>query len=102
MPETATAVRHASVASVLVPGAAMMAVTFGLARYGYGLLLPEMRADLGMGASAAGLVSSATYVSYLVATVLVVQVTARWGARSAVAAAAVLAVAVAGLLLTPH
>ena len=27
----------------LLPGAAMIAVTFGLARYGYGLLLPDMR-----------------------------------------------------------
>lgn len=78
----------ASVAAVLVPGAAMIAVTFGLARYGYGLLLPEMRTDLGMSASAAGLVSSATYVSYMVANVLVVQVTSRWGPRAAVAAAA--------------
>jgi predicted MFS family arabinose efflux permease len=90
MPEQLTAVRR-STAAVLVPGAAMMAVTFGLARYGYGLLLPEMRADLGMSASAAGLVSSATYVSYMVANVLVVQVASRWGSRVAVAAAAIFA-----------
>ncbi|NYJ02090.1 putative MFS family arabinose efflux permease [Nocardioides thalensis] len=71
----------------------MIAVTFGLARYGYGLLLPEMRTDLGMSAGAAGLVSSATYVSYLVANVAVVQVTERWGPRAAVALAAATAVA---------
>ena len=29
----------------VLPGMAMIAVSFGLARYGYGLLLPEMRAD---------------------------------------------------------
>lgn len=81
-----------SVAAVLVPGTAMIAMTFGLARYGYGLLLPEMRADLGMTAGAAGLVSSATYVSYMVANVLVVQVTSRWGSRVAVGAAAASAV----------
>lgn len=28
----------------VLPGAAMIAVSFGLARYGYGLLLPEMQA----------------------------------------------------------
>jgi predicted MFS family arabinose efflux permease len=83
-----TLARRPSIAAVLVPGTAMMALTFGLARYGYGLLLPEMRADLGMSASAAGLVSSATYASYLVANVLVVQLASRWGARVAVAAAA--------------
>ena len=32
------------------PGVSMIAMTFGLARYGYGLLLPEMRADLHMSA----------------------------------------------------
>ena len=47
-----------------------------------------MSNDLGMSASAAGLVSSATYVSYLVANVLVVQLVSRWGSRVAVAAAA--------------
>ncbi len=88
MPEVAH--RH-STAAVLVPGTAMMALTFGLARYGYGLLLPEMRADLGMSASAAGLVSSATYLSYMVANVLVVQVVARWGSRVAVGGAAAFA-----------
>ena len=83
-----TLARRPSIAAVLVPGTAMMALTFGLARYGYGLLLPEMRADLGMSARTAGLVSSATYASYLVANVLVVHLSSRWGARVAVAAAA--------------
>jgi predicted MFS family arabinose efflux permease len=85
MPEPTT---RPHVAAVLVPGTAMIAVTFGLARYGYGLLLPEMRSDLGLSASAAGLVSSATYLSYMVANVVVVQLASRWGARVAVAAAA--------------
>ena len=47
----------------------MIAVTFGLARYGYGLLLPDMRAETGMSAGAAGLISSAAYASYLVANI---------------------------------
>ena len=88
MPEVS---QRPSTAAVLVPGTAMIALTFGLARYGYGLLLPEMRADLGMSASAAGLVSSATYVSYMVANVLVVQVVARWGSKVAVGGAAAFA-----------
>ena len=88
MPEVS---HRPSTAAVLVPGTAMIALTFGLARYGYGLLLPEMRADLGMSASAAGLVSSATYVSYMVANVLVVQVVSRWGSQIAVGGAAAFA-----------
>src|SRR5688572_13393688 len=83
--------RPTAVMSVLVPGAAMIAVTFGLARYGYGLLLPDMRAETGMTAATAGLISSAAYASYLVANVGVVQLASRWGPRLAVGGAAALA-----------
>ncbi len=75
----------------MLPGVAMIAVSFGLARYGYGLLLPEMRAEFGMGADAAGLISSGAYFSYLIANAAVVWVTARYGARVAVGLAAALA-----------
>jgi predicted MFS family arabinose efflux permease len=80
-----------AVMSVLVPGTLMIAVTFGLARYGYGLLLPDMRAEIGMSAGAAGLISSAAYASYLVANIGVVGVTTRWGPRVAVGSAAAFA-----------
>ena len=75
----------------MLPGIAMIAVTFGLARYGYGLLLPEMRAEFAMGADAAGLISSGAYLSYLVANIGVVWVTSRFGPRTAVGLAATLA-----------
>jgi predicted MFS family arabinose efflux permease len=43
----------------MVPSAVgLVAVTFGLARYGYGLLLPDMRAELGIGAASAGVIRS--------------------------------------------
>ncbi len=83
--------RPTAVMSVLVPGTAMIAVTFGLARYGYGLLLPDMRAEIGMTAGTAGLVSSAAYASYLIANIGVVELTSRWGPRLAVGGAAGLA-----------
>jgi predicted MFS family arabinose efflux permease len=86
---TATAAsRTVSTAAVLLPGTAMIAVTFGLARYGYGLLLPDMKAEVGIGPSTAGLISSLGYVSYLVANSAVVPLTSRRGARVAVAGAA--------------
>jgi predicted MFS family arabinose efflux permease len=78
-------------ARTVLPGVAMIAVTFGLARYGYGLLLPEMRAEFAMGADAAGLISSAAYLSYLAANTGVVWVTGRFGPRTAVGLAAALA-----------
>ena len=83
--------RTAHTARTVLPGVAMIAVSFGLARYGYGLLLPEMRAEFGMGADAAGLISSGAYFSYLIANAAVVWVTARYGARVAVGLAAALA-----------
>jgi predicted MFS family arabinose efflux permease len=89
MPEAA-AVERRTVSTVL-PGIAMIAVSFGLARYGYGLLLPEMRAEFAMGADTAGLISSGAYLSYLVANAAVVVVTSRFGPRVAVGLAATLA-----------
>jgi predicted MFS family arabinose efflux permease len=88
MTESRATPRALATAAVLVPGTAMIAVTFGLARYGYGLLLPEMKADIGIGPSTAGLISSLGYLSYLVANTGVVPLASRLGARVAVAGAA--------------
>jgi len=77
----------------VLPGAAMIAVTFGLARYGYGLLLPEMQSAFDFSPGAAGLISSGTYLSYLVANAGVVWVSGRLGPRAAIGFAAALAAA---------
>jgi predicted MFS family arabinose efflux permease len=84
-------VARAGTVSTVLPGAAMIAVTFGLARYGYGLLLPEMQSELAMSANAAGVISSGAFLSYLVANVLTVWLTARLGPRWALGGAAGLA-----------
>jgi predicted MFS family arabinose efflux permease len=73
----------------VVPGTATIAVTFGLARYGYGLLLPDMQSDIGLSASAAGMIASAAYLSYLLANTAVVGVVTWWGPRTAVGCALV-------------
>ncbi len=78
-------------ARTVVPGAAMIAVSFGLARYGYGLLLPELQDDLAIGPGTAGLISSGAYLSYLGANAGVVWLTARFGARTAIGLAAAFA-----------
>jgi predicted MFS family arabinose efflux permease len=69
----------------------MIAVTFGLARYGYGLLLPDIRSDIPMTAGSAGLISSAAYLSYMAANIAVVTVINRWGPRTAIGGAALFA-----------
>src|SRR3954465_8833613 len=73
----------------VAPGTATIAVTFGLARYGYGLLLPDMRSDIGLSAGAAGMIASATYLSCLRANTAVVGMVTRWGPRVAVGCALV-------------
>ena len=83
---------------LLVPaGVGMIAVSFGLARYGYGLLLPDMRAALDLAPATAGLVGSSAYVSYLLANTLVVALTVRTGPRVPLALATLTA---AGGMLT--
>ena len=77
----------------VLPGVAMIGVSFGLARYGYGLLLPDMQRDLQLTSTAAGLISSAGYASYLVANVLVVVVVTRYGPRAAIGLASLTAAA---------
>jgi predicted MFS family arabinose efflux permease len=78
---------------LVLPGVAMIAVTFGLARYGYGLLLPEMQADLGISSHAAGLIASGAYASYLGTNIAVIWMTVHLGSRWPIALAAALAAA---------
>ena len=66
---------------LLPAGVGMIAVAFGLARYGYGLLLPDMRATLDLDVGTAGLIGSSAYLSYLVANTVVVGLMIRTGPR---------------------
>lgn len=81
-----------------VAGASLIAATFGLARYGYGLLLPDMRADLGINATTAGAISSLSYGTYFVANLAVVRLIERAGVRAALAMATVTATTGMGLI----
>ncbi|NUK08520.1 MFS transporter [Streptomyces lunaelactis] len=62
-------------------GVSAIGVTFGFARYGYGLFLPELRGEFGLSVSLVGLIGSATYAGYLVALLLVGALVARFGPR---------------------
>src|SRR3954454_21144615 len=46
----------------------MVATTFGLARYGYGLLLPDIRRSFGLSSTSLGLIATGSYAAYLVGT----------------------------------
>lgn len=73
-------------------GVGVVAVSYGLARYGYGLLLPDMRNAFGLSSAALGLIASTAYASYLLAVASAGALTARHGARLVVVAGGVLAV----------
>ena len=90
---TETATTRTGLLRPVLPGVAMVAVTFGLARYGYGLLLPEMQSDLGITPHGAGLIASAAYGSYLAANLAVIWLTVRLGPRWPIGLAAAFAAA---------
>lgn len=50
--------------AVTTSGIALIAATYGLARFGYGLFLPEFTENFEMGTFAAGVVSAGSFVSY--------------------------------------
>ena len=97
----ATAERPLALASA---GVAVVGVTFGMARYGFGLLAPDIRASFSLSSSALGVLAAASYAAYLVTSVAAGALTARAGARLTVAAGGLLAAAgmtVAGLATGP-
>src|SRR3954452_2997128 len=77
---------------VAVPGVALVAACYGFARYGYGVLVPDMRGTFSMDGTTVGLIASGGYVAYLIATVAAVLVIARVGPRRTALLGGVMAV----------
>jgi predicted MFS family arabinose efflux permease len=71
---------------VATAGIGVVGVCFGMARYGYGLLLPDVRRDYGLSPALVGGVAMASYVAYLAATALTGAVARAHARRTAVAA----------------
>src|SRR4051794_8904106 len=65
-------------------GIATVGVSFGMARYGFGLLAPDMRAAFGLSHGSLGALSAASYVAYIVASASSAPLLARVGARAVV------------------
>lgn len=89
-------------ARISVGGLAAIAVAYGMARYGYGLFVPEFRAAFALSTQAVGLVASAAYAAYLTALLAAGVATARVGPRVPVVAGGVAAgVGMALIALAP-
>src|SRR5215207_7982288 len=85
-----------SSARLVPPGLALIAVTYGLARFAYGLFLPDMRAAFDLPPALLGVIGAGSYVGYCAAIVVALAFTSRTGPRlMAVAAGAVAVVGMA-------
>lgn len=63
-------------------GAALIAISYGLARFAFGLFVPPIRASLGLAPDVVGIVGAIPLVSFLLATVAAPLVADRLGARN--------------------
>lgn len=66
---------------MILIGLPMIAITYGFARFSYGLVLPYLREDLGMSQALAGAIASSAYFSYIIAIILAMIFMQKWGAR---------------------
>lgn len=81
-------------------GFALIAVCYGFARFAFGLFLPQIDGDLGLGPSLSGLISGGSFAGYCIAIIASSSLTERIGARAvAVGAAIVAAVGMSGIAL---
>lgn len=72
--------------------------SLGLARFGYGMVLPEMREGLGIGKTEAGSIATASLAGYLALSVISGILASRYGPRVVIAVG--LSLAAAGMILT--
>jgi len=90
------------IAWLVAPGLASIAVTYGLARYAYGLFLPEMREAFDLSPFLLGAIGAGSYLAYCVAIVVSLVYTSRTGPRRmAVAAGAAALVGMAIVAAAP-
>ena len=66
---------------LVLPGIAMIAVTYGLGRFSFGLLLPGISESLDLTESTSGIISSLLYLSYCFTIVISTVLTTREGPK---------------------
>lgn len=83
-------------------GVALIAVCYGLARFGYGFFTPVFRAEFALSPATMGLFASASYMAYCVAIAAATALTATLGARRLVIASGIMATcSMAGIAVAP-
>jgi MFS transporter, DHA1 family, inner membrane transport protein len=79
-------------------GAGVIAITYGLARFVFGLFLPAIRADLEIGPTMAGVIGALPFASFVAAILVAPWVVRTVGVRATGAGAAALALAGLGAI----
>lgn len=82
---------------LVLPGITMIAVTYGLARFSFGLLLPGINESLEMSEFVSGMISSLFYLAYCFTIILSTVITSKEGPRRMIISAGLSAFV--GLLL---
>ncbi|MFE9235133.1 YbfB/YjiJ family MFS transporter [Cellulosimicrobium funkei] len=83
---------------LVAAGTGLVAVTYGVVRYGYGLQLPTLTTELGLSSAAAGAIAAGSFAAYCAAALGAQRAMARRSPRAVVWAAAALAAAGAVLV----
>ncbi|GAA1406521.1 MFS transporter [Glutamicibacter uratoxydans] len=84
-------------------GIALIAVCYGLARFGYGFFTPIFRTEFSLSPTTIGFFASASYIAYCAAIIAATLLTTSLGARNLVIASGLLAAgSMAGIALAPN
>lgn len=89
---------------LILAGLPMIAVTYGLSRFSYGLMLPYINEALHMTQSTSGIISSLSYMAYCIAIVAAMMFSRRATSRFILVAAGLLSIVGLGVIsvsLTP-
>lgn len=79
-------------------GFALIAVCYGLARFAFGLFLPEIRADLSLKATFAGMIAGGSFLGYCLAIVASAGLVERYGPRPVAVGAGIAAASCMALI----
>lgn len=79
-------------------GAALIAISYGLARFAFGLFVPPIRADLELGADVIGIIGALPLLSFVLATAVAPLAADRLGARNTSIASGLFGVVGLGLI----
>lgn len=80
-----------------ISGFALIAVTYGMARFSWGIMLPDIRQEIPFTPEVAGLITACSYVAYCLSVFIASSLTSRFGPRVPAMLAAT--VAATGLLI---